>query len=95
MPNRCCRALTVLQLVWYNFAQMNHRHLEESDDYSLAVIDDIIDRGNREDWLRLKSLADANPAFINKILRICAVKVSDPYAQRYHLWNYYAKHAVA
>ena len=74
---------------------MNNRHLEESEGYSLAVIDDVIDRGSREDWRRLKSQADANPICIDKILRVCAAKVSDPYAQRYHLWNYYAKHAVA
>ena len=74
---------------------MVHRHIIEAGEPSLAAIDDIIDRGGVEDWRDLKSRADVDTALIAKILRVCAAKVSDPYAQRYHLWNYYAQHAVA
>ena len=74
---------------------MVHRHITEAGSPSLAAIDDIIDRGGVEDWRNLKSRADADAGLIAKILKVCAAKVSDPYAQRYHLWNYYAQHAVA
>ena len=74
---------------------MLHRHITEAKGLSLAAIDDIIDRGGVADWRDLKSRADADVSLIAKILRVCAAKVSDPYAQRYHLWNYYAQHAVA
>ena len=74
---------------------MWHRHIVESETVSLAAIDDIIDRGGADDWRELKSRADCDDSMLRKILRVCAVKVSDPSAQRYHLWNYYARHALA
>ena len=61
----------------------------------MAAIDDIIDRGGVEDWRGLKNRADADVSLVEKIRKVCAAKISDPYAQRYHLWNYYAQHAVA
>ena len=80
--------------IWYNKAML-HRHIVETQNPSLAAIDDIIDRGGVEDWRELKIRADADANLIAKIIKVCAAKVSDPYAQRYHLWNYYAQHAVA
>ena len=74
---------------------MFHRHIVESAIPSLAAIDDIIDRGGVEDWRELKARADADSSLLEKILRVCAAKVADPSAQRYHLWNYYAKRALA
>ena len=74
---------------------MFHRHLNEGQNPSLAAIDDIIDRGGVADWRELKARADVDSSLIEKILRVCAAKVADPYAQRYHLWNYYAKRALA
>ena len=88
------RPLRRAQGVWYNI-RMLHRHIIEAEEPSLAAIDDIIDRGGVEDWRGLKSRADADATLLAKILKVCAVKISDPYAQRYHLWNYYAQHAVA
>lgn len=82
------------QVVWYN-NRMLHRHIVEAENPSLAAIDDIIDRGGVEDWRGLKRRADADVTLLAKILKVCAAKISDPYAQRYHLWNYYAQHAVA
>ena len=73
---------------------MEHRHIVEFEQLSLAAIDDVIDRGGVEDWRALKARADADVSLIAKIKRICAAKVSDPYAQRYHLWNYYARRVV-
>ena len=74
---------------------MIHRHIIETSTLSLAAIDDIIDRGGIADWRELKSHMDADSSLAGKVLRVCAVKVTDPYAQRYHLWNYYAKRALA
>ena len=73
---------------------MVHRHIIETDVPSLAAIDDIIDRGGVADWRGLKARVDDNPLLAGKVLRVCAVKVPDPYAQRYHLWNYYAKRVL-
>ena len=80
--------------MWYNRV-MFHRHLIESEKPSLAAIDDIIDRGGVSDWRELKVRADADSSLLVKIMKVCAVKIADPYAQRYHLWNYYAKRALA
>ena len=74
---------------------MFHRHIIEAEKPSLAAIDDIIDRGGVDDWRELKSRADADLDLVSKILKVCAAKISDPYAQRYHLWNYYAQRAIA
>ena len=74
---------------------MWHRHITESGKPSLAAIDDIIDRGGVDDWRELKACADLDRSILMKIIKICAEKVKDPFAQRYHLWNYYAQHAIA
>ena len=74
---------------------MIHRHIIEGETLSLTAIDDIIDRGSPADWRELKARACVDSSLLTKIIRVCAVKIADPYAQRYHLWNYYAQHAVA
>lgn len=74
---------------------MFHRHIIESEIPSLAAIDDIIYRGGVEDWRELKARVDADTSLVAKVLRVCAAKIADPYAQRYHLWDYYAKRALA
>ena len=74
---------------------MTHRHISETECPSLSAIDDIIDRGGVSDWRKLKAQVEADASLAAKILRVCAAKVSDPYAQRYHLWNYYAKRIPA
>lgn len=73
---------------------MKHRHIIEGSMPSLAAIDDIIERGGVRDWSELKRRADNDSSLLAKIIKVCAVKISDPYAQRYHLWNYYAQHAI-
>ena len=79
---------------WYN-SDMFHRHIIEAEKPSLAAIDDIIDRGGADDWRELKRRADADSDLVSKIIKVCEAKISDPYAQRYHLWNYYAQRAIA
>jgi hypothetical protein len=39
---------------------MNHRHIE-GHGYSLAAIDDVIERGGRVDWAELRDSAKADP----------------------------------
>ena len=74
---------------------MWHRHIIDTETPSLAAIDDIIDRGGVEDWRDLKARADRDSSIVAKIVKVCARRIADPYAQRYHLWNYYAQHAFA
>lgn len=69
---------------------MVHRHLAHCD-WTLAAIDDAISRGGRVDWHELREIADHDPRVRQRIIRICAAKLADPYAQRYHLWNHYAQ----
>ena len=73
---------------------MEHRHLNH-EDYTLAAIDDAIDRGSRRDWDDLRRASLAEPLILEKILRVCAPRVADPYAQRYHLWRRYAEQHLA
>jgi hypothetical protein len=69
---------------------MEHRHLNH-EDYTLAALDDVIDRGKREDWAKLRSVAIQDRALMEKILRVALAHAKDPYAQRYHFWRHYAE----
>lgn len=68
---------------------MTHRHLNHNG-FTLAAIDDVIDRGKRDSWALLLAAVDASPEIRDRVLRVCAAHVSDGYAQRYHFWNNYA-----
>jgi len=69
---------------------MQHRHLNH-EGYTLAAIDDVIDRGKRLDWAELRRAALADREVMEKVLRICVVRGQDPYAQRYRFWRRYAE----
>jgi len=69
---------------------MIHRHLNHQS-FTLAAIDDIISRGQWQDWIDLREAALMDDALYDKIERICHPYVSDPYAQRYIFWMNYAK----
>ena len=68
---------------------MRHRHLNHSR-FTLAAIDDVIDRGQRESWALLLAAVDASPEIRARVLHVCGAHVSDDFAQRYHFWNNYA-----
>jgi len=69
---------------------MLHRHLNHQG-FTLAAIDDVIARGQLQDWIELrKALKDDNSLF-DKVSHICRARVSDPYAQRYHFWLHYVE----
>lgn len=73
---------------------MRHRHLTHQA-YTLAAIDDIIARGKRQDWAELRTALLADPLIREKVLRVCAAHIADPYAQRYHFWKHYAERVAA
>ena len=69
---------------------MLHRHLNHQQ-FTLAAIDDVIARGRRRDWAELRRIALADRTVLENIARVCRVRISDPYAQRYHFWMHYAR----
>jgi hypothetical protein len=71
-----------------------HRHLTHQE-FTLAAIDDVISRGKRHDWAELRRAVLADPAVLEKTLRVCQAHVADPYAQRYHFWKQYAERRLA
>lgn len=69
---------------------MLHRHLNHRR-YTLAALDDVIERGKREDWAQLRSVALQDRGLMEKILRVALAHAQDPYAQRHHFWRQYAQ----
>ena len=69
---------------------MLHRHLNHRR-YTLAALDDVIERGKREDWAQLRSVALQDRGLMEKILRVALAHAQDPYAQRHHFWRHYAE----
>ncbi|MFG1344940.1 hypothetical protein V5F59_08605 [Xanthobacter autotrophicus DSM 431] len=56
----------------------------------------VVERGRMQDWLALRGVARRQPELLDKIEHVCAARISDPYAQRYHFWKHYAqKHRTA
>lgn len=73
---------------------MLHRHLNHSD-WTLAAVDDVIARGRLDDWKDLRDVAVKRADVQARILRVCAEHLADPYAQRYHFWNFYVRNRLA
>jgi hypothetical protein len=73
---------------------MWHRHLNHHD-WTLAAVDDVIARGRMDDWKQLRDIAAQRADVRERILRVCAARLSDPYAQRYHFWEYYVRKQLA
>lgn len=73
---------------------MLHRHLNHQR-LTLAAIDDVIARGRRADWAALRQALLADAAIGEKVLRVCASRVCDPTAQRYHFWKGYVERRSA
>ena len=69
---------------------MLHRHLNHQR-FTLAGIDDVISRGRWRDWAELRRAALRSPSLLDKIERVCAPRVADPYAQRHHFWMHYVE----
>lgn len=73
---------------------MKHRHLTD-DAYTLAAIDDVIERGGRYDWAALRDTARADQGILHKISRVCEARKEDVYAQRHYLWSLYVQRHLA
>ena len=74
---------------------MKHRHLVD-EEYSLAAIDDIIDRGQWADWTALRRMALNNPFVMAKVEKIALAHAADPYAQRHTFWRRFThQHGVS
>jgi hypothetical protein len=73
---------------------MWHRHLVPSD-WTLAAVDDVIARGRLDDWKALRDAATSRAEVRERILRVCAAHLADPYAQRYYFWDHYVRTELA
>lgn len=69
---------------------MLHRHLNHQQ-FTLAAIDDVIARGQWQDWAQLREAALTDPSVLEKVEKVCRSRTADPYAQRHHFWMNYAK----
>lgn len=74
---------------------MNHRHLQNNGELTLAAIDDVIERGGWADWLELRDRTDSDRVVAQRVLRVCEACAEAPSAQRYRLWRTYAREALA
>jgi len=73
---------------------MLHRHLDHSD-WTLAAVDDVIARGRLDEWKALRDAATGRPEVRDRILRVCAAHLADPYEQRYYFWDFYVRRHLA
>ncbi|MDP3616319.1 MAG: hypothetical protein Q8R49_00630 [Rhodoferax sp.] len=69
---------------------MLHRHLNHQR-FTLAAIDNVISRGQWQDWATLRRAALQDKSLLEKVQRVCIPYASDPYAQRYHFWMHYVQ----
>jgi hypothetical protein len=73
---------------------MLHRHLNH-ERFTLAAIDDVILRGQWDDWAALRQAVLADGSLLDKVAQVCSLCAGDPYAQRYHFWMQYAQEHCA
>ena len=69
---------------------MLHRHLNH-ERYTAAAIDDVIERGSKQDWFELRRAALADPRVAERVRRLCEARLLHPDAQRHHFWTHYAR----
>ena len=69
---------------------MLHRHLNH-ERYTAAAIDDVIERGGKQDWFELRRAALADPSVAERVRRLCEARLSHPHAERHHFWTHYAR----
>ena len=69
---------------------MLHRHLNH-EGYTAAAIDDVIERGSKQDWFELRRAALTDPSVAERLRRLCEERRSHPHAQRHHFWAHYAR----
>jgi hypothetical protein len=55
----------------------------------------MIARGRMEDWKQMRDIATQRADVRERILRVCAPHLSDPYDQQYYFWAYYVRNLLA
>lgn len=72
---------------------MEHRHLNHSG-YTLAAIDNIIERGKEEDWSDLRNVVLNDGEVARKVHAVASVRADDPNEQRHGFWRKYVERKV-
>lgn len=69
---------------------MKHRHID-TQEFTLAAIDDIITRGGHQDWLELRDAINLSPEIAAKVKKICEhfIDLND---QNYNFWLGYLEY---
>jgi len=66
---------------------MRHRHIE-TNEYTLAAIDDVIERGLLRDWLELRDAVRSSGTVASHVRQICEhQKVRSDFPSRYIFWS--------
>jgi hypothetical protein len=73
---------------------MRHRHLTD-DRLTPAAIDDVIERGHWDDWVRLRAAVRSDARVRADVARVCAARTREPGAQRHHFWQHYVERLAA
>ena len=70
---------------------MTHRHLRADVGLTLAALDDILEHGGPEDWVRVRRAIDAEPFgdVADRVVKIC--RQHETYGTS-NLWLYYVAH---
>lgn len=66
---------------------MDHRHLNH-DEFTLAAIDSLIERGTVEDWLRLAREIRGSHTVRDRVRQLCAARLSRPDPEFYTIEDY-------
>jgi hypothetical protein len=69
---------------------MEHRHITDTG-YTRPAIDDIIERGGKNDWAALQSMVRSDPDLCRKVNEIASHNLDHPFTIRYHFWLAYSK----
>ena len=68
---------------------MNHRHINTCE-YTLAAIDDVIERGVMNDWLELRDAVRSSSRVANDVRKVCEHgQACSDFASRYVFWRKY------
>lgn len=69
---------------------MKHRHLD-TQEYTVAAIDDIISRGQRKDWLELRNAVKSDEQVAMHVKAVCDHYAPDE-SVRYDFWPVYLRY---
>jgi len=67
---------------------MQHRNMD-CDQFNLATIDDIIDRGKLRDWIELREACRVSLKIRDMVLHVCHHHNNYDFSVRYNFWIVY------